>query len=110
VAQLVEMLADDAATSACTGPRLAEALLSLAEHRAPTAALAVGGPGAVRRAWRLLTPLAPMGVSARLATAATVAAVVAAPLVLAVTPALLALHCNDPSAAADLVGQWRRLR
>jgi beta-lactamase regulating signal transducer with metallopeptidase domain len=102
VTQLVEMIADDAATRTCVGPRLAAALLVMAEHQAPSAVLAASGSGSAQRAWRLLRPSVPLNRAGRVAAAAGVAVVAAVPLILALTPVLAAMQCRDAPTALSM--------
>ncbi|MGH3736315.1 MAG: M56 family metallopeptidase, partial [Micromonosporaceae bacterium] len=88
VAGLVEMLADDAATRNADRHTHATALVALAEGAAPAQALAAGGPQALGRVRRLLSPRQPLGVLHRAVTAAAVIALIALPIVIAVAPAL----------------------
>ncbi|MEV0781325.1 M56 family metallopeptidase [Streptomyces sp. NPDC050428] len=53
---LLEMAADDRALRRCSRETLALALYAMAAGQAPAAALAMGGPSAVLRVRRLLTP------------------------------------------------------
>lgn len=79
---LLEMAADDRALRSCSREALATALYSMAAGQVPRPALAAGGPSAVLRMRRILTPGAGHPVLLGLfATAAAVAAT--APLVLA---------------------------
>lgn len=87
---LVELLADDAAVRA-TGPTpLARALVTCAGGRAPTGALAIGGPSTVLRVRRLAQP----GNSRTLAATAyaAAAAVLTMPTVGLALPWLTELH------------------
>lgn len=58
--QLIELLADDAAAAHVDRVSVASAIVSLAEMRAPAAAMAMAQEGAVLRVGRLLQPAAPM--------------------------------------------------
>lgn len=79
---LLEMAADDRALRRCSREALATALYSMAAGQVPRSALAAGGPSAVLRMRRILTPQAghpvPLGIFAMAATVA-----VTTPLVLA---------------------------
>jgi Zn-dependent protease with chaperone function len=103
VAQLLEMMADDAATQACRGPRLAAALLTLAEGHTPSATFGAGGASTVRRARRLLEPLTPLSTAARFAAGAAMMLVAVAPVAITFVATVLALRCHDvPGVAAAL--------
>jgi Zn-dependent protease with chaperone function len=90
ITDLVEMLADDAATKHGDRHSYAAALVALAEGAAPAQALAAGGPAALARVHRLMAPDRPLGLLRRTATCLTILALLALPLALAATPALLA--------------------
>jgi Zn-dependent protease with chaperone function len=87
---LVELLADDAAVRATGRTPLARALVACASGRAPSGALAVGGPSTVLRVRRL----SGRGNSLRLSAAAylTAAAVMVVPTVALVVPWLTELR------------------
>jgi hypothetical protein len=95
VARLAEMHADDAATAGRDTRPLATALVVLASAGAApvpeTPALAAAGPDAVHRVQRLLTPAEPLGRVRRHLLRATAAGLALVPLLLALTPALVAL-------------------
>lgn len=90
VARLVELIADDAAGRVADRLSLAEALLTLAESRAPIAALAAGGTAAGARVRRLLLPHRRMGLAGAFAGVSVAFVLVALPLAIAVTPAVAA--------------------
>lgn len=90
ITDLVEMLADDAATKHGDRHSYAAALVALAEGAAPAQALAAGGPAALARVRRLMAPDRPLGLLRRTATWLTILALLALPLALATAPALLA--------------------
>ncbi|MGH3739567.1 MAG: hypothetical protein ACRDT6_28805, partial [Micromonosporaceae bacterium] len=100
VSELVEMLADDAAAAHADRHTHASALVALAEGATPTAALAAGGPQALARVRRLLSPHRPLGLLRRATTTVIVALVVALPLVVALAPALAA--AQTPYCPVDL--------
>ncbi len=90
VRRLVEMAADDAAAR-CQGRRpVAEAMAVLAEGRAPSAALAAGGCGALERVRRLLAPARPLALRARIAGFCLALGLLVVPALGAAAPALLA--------------------
>lgn len=93
VAQLVELIADDAAARQAGRSVVAAALARVAGTSAPAAALGAGAQGAPARVARLLgpPPKAP-GRAARGVLLAGAVIAVAAPLLLAVLPALLVGH------------------
>lgn len=81
VGLLVEMLADDRAARTHRGEVLARALYKVGAGQAPPGALAVGGDDVLLRAQRLLTPLPPLPVRARVGVLLATAGVFAlAPL------------------------------
>ncbi|MGX5653963.1 M56 family metallopeptidase [Geodermatophilus nigrescens] len=88
--ELIELLADDAALEAVDRVSLASAIVSLAEMRAPAAALAMAQSAAALRVTRLLAPEPPMTAWRHRLGAGAALAVVAAPLLLAGYPALSA--------------------
>ena len=88
--QLIELLADDAALRQVNRVDLASAIVSLAEMRAPAAAMAMARDAAVLRVSRLLTPLPPLEPWRHRAAALGAMAVVMAPLLIAGYPALCA--------------------
>lgn len=93
--QLIELLADDAASGRVGRLSLASAIVSLAEMRAPNAALGMAQEGAVLRVSRLLAPPPAPG-RYRVQAVSTVAVVVAS-LLIAGFPALcvgLGKLCN----------------
>lgn len=87
---LIEMLADDAAVRAAGRTPLARALVACADCRAPSGALAVGGPTTVQRVRRL----GGQGNSLRLSAAsyAAAAAVLVVPTYAVALPWLTELH------------------
>ena len=92
VARLAELHADDAAVRA-RGPRpLAAALVILATAASPAPALAAAATDAVQRVHRLLGPAEPpLGPVRRQLLRAAVAALALTPILLALTPAAVAL-------------------
>jgi len=92
VARLAEMHADDAATAGRDTRPLATALVVLASAGAgPVPALAAAGPDAVARIQRLLAPAEPLGRVRRHLLRAATAGLALVPLLLALTPAVVAL-------------------
>jgi len=92
VARLVELHADDAATRAHDPRLLATALVLLATAGSPAPALAAGATDSVQRIHRLLGPAEPpLGRLRRHLLRAVVAALVLAPVLLALAPAAVAL-------------------
>ncbi|MGH2598941.1 MAG: M56 family metallopeptidase [Dehalococcoidia bacterium] len=90
IARLVEMLADDAAARRCDRLTVATALVALAEGHAPTAALAAGGPTALARVRRLVSPARPLGALRTTFAATVLAAALVFPVVAVAAPALAA--------------------
>jgi Zn-dependent protease with chaperone function len=89
VARMVELHADDAATRARDPRLLATALVVLATPGSPAPALAAGATDSVQRIHRLLGPSEPLGrVRRQLLRAAAAARL---PVLLALTPAVVAL-------------------
>jgi Zn-dependent protease with chaperone function len=99
VARLVELHADDAATRARDPRLLATALVVLATAAGPAPALAAGATDSVQRIHRLLGPSEPLGRARRQLLRATAAALAAAPVLLALTPAVIALALGRLPAA-----------
>jgi Zn-dependent protease with chaperone function len=95
VARLAEMHADDAATAGRDTRPLATALVVLALAAVgpvpETPALAAAGPDAVARIQRLLAPAEPLGRVRRHLLRAAAAGLALIPLLLALTPAVVAL-------------------
>jgi Zn-dependent protease with chaperone function len=91
VARLVELHADDAATRARDPRLLATALVVLATGAGPAPALAAGATDSVQRIHRLLGPSEPLGRARRRLLRAAAAALAVAPVLLALTPAVIAL-------------------
>jgi hypothetical protein len=86
------MHADDAATAGRETRPLATALVVLASAaRGPAPALAAAGTDAVRRVQRLLAPAEPLSRVRRHLLRAGAAALALVPLLLALTPAVVAL-------------------
>jgi len=105
IGRLVEMLADDAATTRHEPATVAAALVRLATAHvsAPAAALPAGGPTALQRVRRLLTPLEPLGAARTSIGAALVAAILAAPAAAAAAPAATVAgmtYCPVPMSGA----------
>ena len=88
ITRLTEMAADDAASRRTGRLTLATALVRLAEAGAPSGALGAGGSTAVRRVRRLAGPLDPRPRILQAVVVAGAVTLAAAPLVLALTPAL----------------------
>jgi Zn-dependent protease with chaperone function len=91
VARLVEMHADDAAARTSDPRSLATALVALATAARPAPALAAAATDAVQRIHRLLGPAEPLGRARRHLLRAAAASLALTPVLLAVTPALVAL-------------------
>ena len=91
VTRLVEMHADDAATGTHDARRLATALVVLGSATSPAPTLAAAATDAVQRIQRLLDPVEPLGQARRHLLRAGVAALALAPILLALTPAVVAL-------------------
>ncbi len=83
-ARIVELLADDAAESACGREVLATALATLATASTPTAALAANGAHVLSRVQRMLRPARPL-------STVTAALLVAAGMLIGVTPLAVAV-------------------
>ena len=97
--QLIELLADDAALQRVDRVNLASAIVSLAEMRAPAAAMAMAEDGAVLRVARLLSPEPPLQPWRYRAAALGALTIVLAPLFIAGYPAVCAALsdlCNIP--------------
>ena len=88
--QLIELLADDAALQRVDRVNLASAIVSLAEMRAPAAAMAMAQDGAVLRVSRLLSPGPPLAPWRYRFAALGALAVVLTPLFIAGYPAMCA--------------------
>jgi beta-lactamase regulating signal transducer with metallopeptidase domain len=91
VARLVELHADDAASRARDPRLLATALVVLAAPASPVPGLAAGVTDAVQRIHRLLGPSEPLGRVRRQLLRATAATFALTPVLLALTPAVVAL-------------------
>jgi hypothetical protein len=91
VARLVELHADDAASRARDPRLLATALVVLAAPASPVPGLAAGVTDAVQRIHRLLGPSEPLGRVRRQLLCATAATFALTPVLLALTPAVVAL-------------------
>ena len=105
--RLVELLADDVATRTSDRLTLAEALLTLAGARTPTAALGASGDAA-ERVRRLIAPRRPLPRSRRALTGLVALGAAAAPLIALATPAIAATQMNYcPHRAATTVAQQR---
>jgi hypothetical protein len=91
VARLIEMHADDAATGARDGKVLATALVALAGTASPATGLAAAATDAVQRIQRLLGPAEPLGRVRRQLLRTGAGALALAPVLLALTPAVVAL-------------------
>ena len=99
VARLVELHADDAATRARDPRLLATALVVLATAAGPASALAAGATDSVQRIHRLLGPSEPLGRARRQLLRAAAASLATAPVLLALTPAVIALALGRLPAA-----------
>jgi len=91
VARLVELHADDAAMRASDPRSLATALVVLATVGSPEPALAAAATDAMQRIHRLLGPAEPLGPVRRHLLRARAAAFALTPVLLALTPAVIAL-------------------
>lgn len=89
IAELIEMHADDAAAGRSRRD-LAEAVVALAGGATPAGALGAGG-SALSRVQRLTSPAAPLSRATRTTIGVALAALVAAPVVLATLPGLASL-------------------
>jgi Zn-dependent protease with chaperone function len=99
IARLIEMHADDAATGARDGGVLATALVALASTASPAPGLAAAATDAVQRIQRLLGPAEPLGRVRRQLLRAGAGALALAPVLLALTPAVVALALGRMPAA-----------
>ncbi len=101
VARLAELHADDAAIGAADSEALATALVVLTTptQAAPATALAAAATEAVHRIHRLLGPTEPLGRLHRHLLRAAAAALALAPVLLALTPAVVALALGRIPAA-----------
>jgi Peptidase family M48 len=99
VTRLVEMHADDAATTDRGTGALATALVVLATAAGPAPGLAVAATDAVQRIQRLLTPAEPLSRVRRQLLRAGAAALALTPVLLALTPAMVALALGRVPAA-----------
>lgn len=107
IARLVEMLADDAASRRHHPRTVAAALVALASATAPEETLAAGGPPALARVHRLLTPNAPLGRGRTSVGALLLTAVLALPLGAAAMPAVTIVglgYCPVPADATTHLG------
>jgi hypothetical protein len=93
VARLAELHADDAAIRAAGARALATALVVLATpaQATPTPALAAAATDVLQRIHRILRPAEPLGRLRRLQLRFTAAALVLVPVLVALTPAVVAL-------------------
>jgi hypothetical protein len=99
-AALVEMVADDAAVAMCPGPRVAEALVTLAQGPATRAALGASGSDTVRRIRRLTVPQRPLGRVSKLATVLSLCLSLIMPIVTVAGPmtaGVIASTCAHPN-------------
>jgi len=99
IARLIEMHADDAAAGARDGEVLATALVALASTASPAPGLAAAATDAVQRIQRLLGPAEPLGRVRRQLLRAGAGALALAPVLLALTPAVVALALGRVPAA-----------
>lgn len=90
VTRLVELAADDAASSAAARLSLAEAMLALSATTPPAGALAAGGSAAGARVRRLITGHRPLAAGAGALGLAAAVAVIVTPLIALATPAMMA--------------------
>ena len=88
--ELIEMLADDAALRRVDRVNLASAIVSLAEMKTPSAAMAMAQDGAFRRVTRLLSHQPPLQPWRPRAAALGALAIVVAPMFVAGYPAVCA--------------------
>jgi Zn-dependent protease with chaperone function len=86
--QLIELLADDAAVQRVDRVTLASAIVSLAEMKAPAAAMAMAQDAAALRVSRLLAPRSPMEPWRHRVAVFSAVAIVVAPLFIAGYPAV----------------------
>jgi len=100
VARLAELHADDAAARACdSGPLVAAAMVILATGGSYQPAMAAAAADVTRRVTRLLRPAEPLRGEHRLLLRAGVAALLLGPVLLALSPAMVALALGPvPSA------------
>jgi len=98
-ALLIEMCADDAATSASGRLPVAHALLAIAAGPTPAAALGAGGASTPARIRRLIEDPAPLRRRQRLAGATGIGALLLLPLIIAAGPAAAAAGMNYCPAA-----------
>ncbi|NUP53995.1 MAG: M56 family metallopeptidase [Catenulispora sp.] len=98
-ALLIEMCADDAASSASGRLPVAHALLAIAAGPAPAAALGAGGSSTPARIRRLIDDPAPLHRRQRLAGTTGVGALLLLPLIIATGPAAAATGMNYCPAA-----------
>jgi hypothetical protein len=91
ITRLVEMHADDAATSGRDAGPLATALVVLARGAGPAPGLAAAATDAVQRIQRLLRPVEPLSRVRRQVLRASAAVLALTPVLLALTPAMVAL-------------------
>jgi Zn-dependent protease with chaperone function len=91
VARLIEMHADDTATGTRDGQVLATALVALAAAASPAPGLAAAATDAVQRIQRLLRPAEPLNRVHRQLLRAGAGALALTPVLLALTPAVVAL-------------------
>jgi Zn-dependent protease with chaperone function len=99
-AALVEMVADDAAVAMCPGPRVAEALVTLAHGPATRTALGASGSDTVRRIRRLTMPQRPLGRVSTLVTVLTLCLGLVLPIVTVagpITAKVIASTCAHPN-------------
>ena len=99
VARLVELHADDVAIRARDPRLLATALVVLATGASPATALAAGATDSIQRIHRLLGPSEPLGRLRRQLLRAAAAALALTPLLVALTPAVLAVALGKLPAA-----------
>jgi bla regulator protein blaR1 len=99
VTRLVELHADDVAIRARDPRLLATALVVLATADSPATALAAGATDSIQRIHRLLGPSEPLGRLRRQLLRAAAAALALTPLLVALTPAVLAVALGKLPAA-----------
>jgi len=95
LSDLVELRADDCAARRHGRKALLRAILTVADGRAPQAALGAGGAQAVLRVGRLLNPAQPIGRLAASLGLAMACALPLLPVVLLVAPGMLASLTAD---------------
>lgn len=95
VSRLVELLADDAAITACPRLTVAEAILTLSAPAPTSALLSAGGPGTAARVRRLITAPRALGRSAMVGGTLAITTLVLFPILLLAAPALAVIGEAD---------------